>query len=153
MTTKRCCFSGHSKLYNNNLINEIKLEAENLIKNGITEFWVGNYGDFDKISTLAINILKKDYPYIKLLLIIPYITKEIELNKNYYYKNYDEILIANISYNTPAKFKIIKTNKYMVDNCDYMICYIKKSFGGAYQTYSYALKHCTFIKNLYKKDE
>lgn len=147
----RCCFSGHSKIYNNNLIDTIKLQAELLIANGITEFWVSNYGDFDKLSAIAIKQLKNIYPYVKLLLVIPYVTKEIDLFKNEYYKTYDEILIAEIPYNTPYKCKIIKSNQFMVDNCDFMICYIKNHFGGAYQTYNYALKHHKIIKNLYKK--
>ncbi len=76
---KICCFAGHSKLYGKEDIYENLLSAiEHLItEENITEFWVGNYGDFDNLSAKAVRVLKDKHPDIQLNLVIPYLTKEI----------------------------------------------------------------------------
>ena len=51
---------------------------------------------------------------------------------------FDNILVADVPENTPRKFHLVKGNEYMVDNSDYLICYINHSWGGAYRTYTYA---------------
>ena len=111
-----CSFSGHSKLYNTGEIYEHLLSViEALITDeNIREFWVGNYGAFDRLSAKAVKELKNKYPNIQLNLVIPYLTAEINKHKEEYYKEYDSILIAEIPEKTPKKVQIIKCNQYMV---------------------------------------
>ena len=137
---KRCCFAGHREVLDGETKNKIKEIAVKLIKgHNVTEFWVGNYGRFDACAALAIRELKDGgYPEIKLNLIIPYLTKEIENHQELYHKNYDKVTVADLPLTTPKKFWIIKANEYMVDNSDFLICYIDHDYGGAYRTYSYA---------------
>ena len=149
--SKKCCFAGHSKIYNSDEI-YIKLLAciENLItKEDVSVFWVGNYGRFDALAAKAVQNLKTKYPHITLELVIPYLTKEIDENKEYYYQSYDHILIADISQNTPKRFYISRCNEYMVDKSDFIICYVKNSWGGASKTLDYAKrKNYIVILNL-----
>jgi uncharacterized phage-like protein YoqJ len=84
--------------------------------------------------------LKTIYPFIKLTLVIPYLTEKTNGNKDFYYKTYDDIVIAEIPENTPYKFKILKCNEYMVSHSDFLICYVIRSWGGAVKTLEYALK-------------
>jgi len=137
-----CCFAGHSEIYNNDLVfNMIMDKAEELItQKNINEFWVGNYGTFDHISAAAIRKLKEKYPDILLILIIPYLTKEINEYREQYYRNYDEMVIAEIPEKTPKKYRILKTNEYMIDNSDYLICFVNHSWGGAAKALEYAEK-------------
>ncbi len=139
---KICCFAGHSKLYGKEDIYENLLSAiEHLItKENITEFWVGNYGDFDNLSAKAVRVLKDKHPDIQLNLVIPYLTKEINEYREQYYKSYDNILIADIAEKTPGNLKIIKSNQYMVQNSCTLVCYVEHSFGGAAKTLEYAKK-------------
>ena len=70
---KRCCFAGHGKICPTDDISD---NLANLIEKLITEenvsdFWVGNYGDFDKLSAKAVRNLKVKYPNIQLNLVIP----------------------------------------------------------------------------------
>lgn len=147
----RCCFAGHSDLYDRIVVSEIKKAAEKLVtKCGVNEFWVGNYGDFDTCSVTAIKELKKSYPHITIDLVIPYLTKSINEYRELYYEKYDHILMANVPENTPKRFYITKSNEYMVDNCDFMICYIQKNWGGAYRTYMYAERKGLKIFNVAK---
>ncbi len=42
--------------------------------------------------------------------------------------------------NTPKKVQILKCNEYMVKTCDFMICYVQYSWGGAAKMLEYAKK-------------
>lgn len=135
---RRCCFAGHSVIEDYNIREMIKRKSIEVIeKYGVNEFWVGNYGAFDSCAMSVINELKNLYD-IKLNLVIPYLTKEINENREWYYKNYDNILIADIVEGIPGKYKILECNQYMIDQCVYLICYVKYSWGGAAKTIEYA---------------
>lgn len=149
---KRCCFCGHSNIWNSGVNERIRNVAEDLIVNhGIKDFWVGNYGAFDSYAASAIRELKCQYKHIELDLIIPYITNPINEYKELYYKNYDNIIIADIPEGTPKRFHIIKANEYMINNSAYLICYIEWSWGGAAKTYEYAKKKNLQIFNVAEK--
>jgi len=145
-----CCFTGHSYIKDITLKEKIKKKAIELIENAaVNEFWVGNYGDFDNYVASAIRDLKEYYPDIQLNLIIPYLTKDINEYKELYYKKYDHIIMADMPLNTPQRYKIIKANQFMIDNCEHLICYIEHSWGGAAKTLEYAQnKHNLEIYNL-----
>lgn len=138
MKSKICCFAGHSEIYDFSIAEKTEKLVIKLIEQGVCEFWVGNYGGFDRLASSIVRKLKNNYSHIKLNLIIPYLTKEITENKLEFSAKYDCILIADIPENTPKKFYIIKTNEYMINNSDYLICYVSHSWGGAYKTYEYA---------------
>ena len=45
-----CCFAGHSQI-DDEFQDRLKFEIEQLILNkGVNEFWVGNYGAFDRAA-------------------------------------------------------------------------------------------------------
>lgn len=138
---RRCCFAGHSKLYNTDEIYaELIKHIERLIvEENVSEFMVGNYGNFDSLSAKAVRHFKHKYPEISLVLVIPYLTKTINEYKEMYYKNFDTILMADIPENIPQKLRILKCNEYMVNNSDFLICCIEHS-GGAYKTLEFAEK-------------
>ena len=137
-----CCFAGHSKIYHiDDLYDKlVALINELITSHNISEFYVGNYGDFDKLCAKAVRSLKEKYPHIQLTLVIPYLTSEINEYREEYYKKYDGIIMADLPDNVPKKLKIIKCNEYMVNSSDFIICYVKKNMGGAYKTVEYAKK-------------
>ena len=135
-----CCFTGHSKISaKDDVYEKLKSIIVKLIKEkNVCEFFVGNYGDFDALSAKAVREIKKDFSDVKLILVIPYLTAEIENNKEYFYSHFDAILIADIPENTPERYRIIKCNQYMTDKSEYIVTYIRYSTGGAIKTYQYA---------------
>ena len=136
---KVCCFAGHNKVYGDDMRNKVKETTEMLIKNeNVKKFLVGNYGGFDKCCAAAVRELKKTYSDITLDLIIPYVTKNMNDYKDLYYENYDCIVMADIAASTPARYRIVKANRYMVDKSDFLICHINHSWGGAAETLRYA---------------
>lgn len=137
---KICCFAGHSELYDTEKIYmRLVSKLDELIeKENVNEFWVGNYGTFDKLSAKAVRELKRKHKQIQLNLVIPYLTSEINELKELYYNNYDNIIVADIPEKTPKKVQIIKCNQYMVTKSQFLICYVKHLWGGAAKTLEYA---------------
>ena len=145
-----CCFAGHSEIYDSDIIYRqlISVLNELIEKEHINEFLVGNYGSFDKLSAKAVREIKSKYPKIKLNLIIPYLTSEINEFKESYYKNYDNILVADIPSEIPKKLHIIKCNQYMIEKSQFLICYVNHSWGGASKTLEFAKRKNIKIINL-----
>ena len=140
MSDKICCFAGHSDVYgSDNLQTDVYNKCEELItEKGVNFFWVGNYGGFDKLAARTIRELKEKYPNIKLELILPYVTRSINDYEEIYYKDYDNMAIADMPEKTPVRFRILKCNQYMVNCSDFLIAYVNHSFGGAAKTLEYA---------------
>ena len=106
---------------------------EELIHNGCTVFYDGNYGAFDKKCASAVLQLKHKYPHIKLICI-----------STYYH--YDGSILPEIE-ELHYKQKIVKRNEWIVDNCDILVCHIEETYkSGAYRTLKYAQKQ---TNNLY----
>lgn len=143
-----CCFAGHAAIANPKNIEQTLCDIieKLIIHENVNEFWVGNYGDFDRLSALCVQKMKKQYPGIKLVLVIPYLTDKMKGNPEYYRKMFDEILMANIPERTPRQLRIIACNQFMIDECAWLICYVRHS-GGAEKTLDYA-KKCQTIQVL-----
>lgn len=140
--SKRCCFAGHGKnCYTHDIYdNLVNLIEKLIVEENVSEFWVGNYGRFDGISAEAVRSLKERYPDIRLNLVIPYLTSEMNEYKELYYNNYDDIVIADLPEGMPERVRILKCNEYMVNCSDFMVCYVNHSWGGAVKTLKYAQK-------------
>ncbi len=144
----RCCFAGHSEIYDVNVEEITRIAAVKLIEECmVREFWVGNYGQYDKLAASIVRKLKKQYTHIKLVLVIPYLTKEINENAFEYKNKYDEIIVADIQPNTPVRYRLLKANEYMIDKCEYLLAYVKHSWGGAAKTLKYAQRKQKIIIN------
>ncbi len=149
---KRCCFAGHREIQDRNVEETVGKMVEQLIAmHGVNEFWVGNYGAFDSLAAMAVRKLKKTYTNIRLNLVLPYLTKDIVEDEEWYWQKFDTILMADIPLSTPKKFHILKTNEFMVDNTAFLICYITRSWGGAIHTFEYAERKGRTIWNVADK--
>ena len=152
MNIKRCCFAGHSIIYDDTLVEKIIKKAEYLITEyNVKEFWVGYYGNFDSYSANAVRELKKKYKDIKLICVVAYLSTLEGERGQLMITKFDNIIVSNIPEKTPMPYRILKTNEFMVNNSNFLICYIKNEWGGAYKTYEYAKRKNIEIFNLYKK--
>ena len=135
-------FCGHGKInYGDKIKKELKSEIEKAIKKGESIFLLGGYGKFDLLAAYAIKELKIKYPYIKSILVIPY------LNRIYDKNLYDESIYPSLE-NFPKKFAIIKRNEWTVNKSDIIIAYVEHNWGGAAKTLEYAYKKKIKIINL-----
>lgn len=135
-----CCFAGHGKwVYGEDVKKKLLETCEDLIvRFGVREFWVGNYGDFDKLAAFSVRLLKEKYSHICLNLVVPYLTKEINEYSEQYYARYDQIVMAEVPERTPKRVQILKCNQYMVNQSEFLVAYVQGSFGGAAKTLEYA---------------
>ena len=74
MNGKACCFIGHSRIWKEpNLEPALAAAVEwHITEYGVTEFLVGNYGDFDRMAARAVKEAKIQHPGIHLYLMLPY---------------------------------------------------------------------------------
>ena len=114
---------------------------------GISTFYVGGYGAFDRIAGAAVKAAKTRFPEIRLYLLIPYhpAVRPVVLSEGYdgsYYPPLESV---------PQRFAIVKANQYMVKSCDAVICYASYP-GNSKSLLEYAkkreVKEKLIIKNL-----
>ncbi len=138
--SKCCTFAGHSTAPDT-LKSELITVVTDLVDNkGVSTFYVGNHGRFDAMSASAVRTVKQSHKDVKLILVVPKMNSTIENHKDYYADMYDELLIPAESDAAHYKAMITVRNKWMVENSDYIITYIRREHGGAYNTYKYAEK-------------
>ena len=117
--------------------NKLPKILEDLINKGYTIFYDGHYGAFDEKCAHAVLQLKHKYPHIKLIRILTYYHHEKKWNLP---SCYDGSIYPDLEKIHP-KAKIIKRNKWIVDNSDILICHICETYkSGAFNTVKYARK-------------
>lgn len=137
-------FCGHKDdIYKKDTEEKLYEILEELIKKGANEFLLGGYGSFDSLAAVTVRNLKKKYPDIKSVLVIPYINREC-----------DEFLYDCSWYpdleNVPKRFAISKRNECMVNKSDVVVAYVQYGYGGALNTLEYAKRKGKEIINLAK---
>ena len=141
---KTCCGFGHRKLHESaeNVTDKLYNVILNLIsEENVSEFMTGEMGDFDTCFSSAVKRAKKLYPNIKLILVMPYFQNKVNTNKDYYETFYDDIIIPDEAFGCYYKTAITKRNRWMIDNSEYVVSYIRKDHGGAFTAVSYAVRH------------
>lgn len=131
MKEKTCFFTGNRNISNkdyeqifylNTIISEILIKEKE-----VTYFKVGIDREFDIIAILSIIKIKKAYPNIRLILVMPYKTPLINWNKKIYniaIQNADEIIYIPEYY---TKDYIFKRNNKLIENSDYCIAYLRRN--------------------------
>ena len=135
---KKCCAFGHRELYRN-IDEDLKGIIIKLIENeGVTMFMTGGIGQTDGKFSSIVRGLKLTYKQIKLVLVNPYFSGELNTNKEYYEIMYDAVIIPDELAGCHYKSAITKRNRRMIDECDYVIDCTYRDFGGAVNAINYA---------------
>ena len=125
-------FCGHKNVYQTERVSQqVKQIVSSLVKEGADTFLLGGYGSFDSIAAITVRELKKDYPGLRSILVLPY------LNRDYDASLYDESVYPPIE-DVPKRFAISRRNEWMVDKADVIIAYVDHDWGGAAATLRYA---------------
>ena len=124
-----CTFFGHADA-KEEIIPALRKEIINLIENkNVDTFYVGNHGHFDFYAETVLKELSEIYPHIKYSVVLAYLPRGSE---GEYYDFSNTIYPEGIE-KAPLKYAIIKRNKWMIDNSDFVITYVKRVVGGAAQ--------------------
>lgn len=126
MEAKTCFFIGHRDAP----VSLRPLLAEAVERHfaayGVSDFIVGHYGRFDAMAAWAVREAKRRHPEVMLTLLIPYYPFRglAELAKNYDATFYPPGLET-----VPKPFAIVRANEYVIQTCDYLICYDRGQIG------------------------
>lgn len=142
-----CCFTGHRKVYQNEMIEVVYRlgdEIEGLIDIGVNNFISGGALGFDTIAALSVILLRAQGNRIRLIMALPCMEQDklwSEEDREIYaliLKLADEV-----RYIYAGEYKkgcMRDRNKYMVDNSSYCISYLRRGRSGTSQTVAYAQK-------------
>ena len=152
ISMKTCCGFGHRTI-----TEKIEKDLYSVILKAAQEncelFYTGAMGDFDMLFSSSVRRAKLIFPNIKLICVKPYFTNELNINKEYYYTAYDDLIIPSELLDVHYKAAIKARNRWIVDHSDLIICYITHDFGGAADTIKYAKRQSKPIINLYRKQD
>ncbi len=145
-TVDTVCFTGHRRIENER-ISEISAMLERtlriLISHGITRFLAGGALGFDTIAALTVLDLKKEFPNIRLELILPcrsqtkFWSDDDRALYQRILKSADSSVFLHDSYTADCMHD---RNRRLVDDCDICVAFLEYSGGGTAYTVSYALK-------------
>lgn len=144
MQNKVCCFTGHRSIKKsevellNYLLNEVITE---LINEGVNSFICGGALGFDTLAELEVLKQKEKFENIKLILALPcknqdewWDEKDKEVYRNII-NLADEVVYISEKYKKGCMFE---RNRYMVDNSQYCVSYLRRNESGTSYTVKYA---------------
>lgn len=119
-----CAFFGHRDAPSE-IRDGIKETVIDLIEErGVTKFYVGNNGDFDRMALSVLKELSEVYPQIDYYVVYAYLPeKDGEVFEHTIYPEGIEAV--------PKRFAIDYRNKWIVGQADIVVAYVRRSFGGA----------------------
>lgn len=139
---KVCCLFGHRDC---SALDESRLKwaLEEQISKGVYTFYVGNQGKFDAAARRILKKLQKEFPYLQYAVVLAYLPE-----KRDDYEEYSDTIYPEGLESVPQKFAILKRNQWMVTQADVCVCYISRTWGGAYNSVLTAKKRGVEIINL-----
>lgn len=137
MNPKTCFFIGHRDAPET-IRNKIAEAIEQcIIDYGVAQFFVGQYGRFDRMVARQLIEMKKCYPQITLFLLLPYhpaerpVTAPLGFDGTYYPEGMQGV---------PHRLAIVRANRYLVDHSDCLIAYVCHPASNARELLDYAKK-------------
>ena len=154
MKEKTCCFTGHREIEDadkDTLKAALDAAIRDLIARGYRYFGAGGALGFDTLAASAVLSLKKEYPDIALILVLPC------PNQTRYWKSedvaaYEEIMrrADKCVYTSDHYFNgcMQRRNRYLVDHSSACIAYLRRESGGTAYTVEYAKAQGVAVKNI-----
>lgn len=125
-------FCGHSHVNDADELNEwLNKVLDQLIVEGADRFYLGGYGDFDRMAAEAVKAKKDERPDIEMALVTAY------LNRHADGESYDYMIYPTLK-DVTQRSAIPKRNEWMVDSADVVVAYVTHERGGAAKTLEYA---------------
>ena len=90
----------------------------------VTGFYVGNHGNFDRIVLSVLKELNDLYPQIRYAVVLAYLTQNTD-------EDYSNTVYPESIESVPKRFAIDFRNKWMLQQADIVVAYIRRSIGGA----------------------
>ena len=154
MDVKSCFFIGHREA-DERLLPKLEFTIERLIaEENARYFYVGGYGGFDRVAATAVKHAKQKYPDITLMLVLPYHPAERPVDTP---DGFDGTYYPDGLENTPRRYAIVRTNRIMVDICDWLVCYVRHGASNSGNLLEYgqrqADKGLIQIRNIWESED
>lgn len=146
-----CTFFGHKDTPEK--IEPILMSAlEQLIKtHGVTMFYVGNNGAFDRIVRRALQEAKRIHKRIDYAVVLAYRPFKKSSSENDI--DYSDTIYPHILEDTPLKYAIDRRNRWMIDKSSYVLTYVRHNIGGAAKFKEIAERKGLIVINLADVEE
>lgn len=132
-----CFFIGHREAPDSLLLT-LDIEVErHITEYGVTDFVVGNYGQFDSLAAKCVKTAKKRHPEVTLTLLLPYHPYDRPTPTP---PGFDDTFYPPGMETVPKRAAIVRANRYMVDHSNYLIAYVWHSASNAQNLLEYAEK-------------
>lgn len=133
-----CFFIGHREAPDS-LLPELSAEIErHITEYGVTDFVVGGYGRFDALAASCVEAAKKRHPEVTLTLLLPYHPYDRPTPTP---PGFDNTFYPPGMESVPKRVAIVRANRYMVDQSDYLIAYAWHPASNARDLVEYARRH------------
>lgn len=132
--SKTCFFIGHRDAPESLGPELAELVERHIVEYGVREFVVGRYGRFDQMAARAVQEAKQRYPDVRLVYLRPYHPAERPVETP---KGFDGSFYPFVTESVPKPLAIVRANRYMVDNSDFLIAYACRP-GNARELVEYA---------------
>ncbi len=140
MTKFTCSFSGHREMVDLDyfLLDRV---IKNLINEGCYKFFCGMAKGFDLAA--AESVLAQRKKGVQLVALVPcaeqsrYYSAVDKARYDRILRECDETITFSETY---FKGCMQQRDRFLADNCDVLVCYLRKKSGGTYYTVSYARK-------------
>lgn len=121
-----CTFFGHRDCPNSlrpSILNALHdlIETKN-----VSEFYLGNQGNFDYLTLSVLRELSNYYPHIHYTIVLAYLPKPGERFGSH------SIFPEEVE-KAPRRFAICQRNRWMIERADWVVAYVTHSWGGAAQ--------------------
>ena len=137
-----CTFFGHrdcTELDKNRVYEAI----EKAINEDVDVFLVGHQGRFDRMVYACLKQLRISYPQIQVGVVFSRLPEKKDEN----WETGDTIFPEAVE-NGPPKFAIHRRNRWMLQQADAVVCYVRVPWGGAYKFAALAYKKGKQVINL-----
>ena len=111
MNGKVCFFIGHRDTPEH-VYPALEQAVEQLITQGVTEFYVGNHGSFDRMAARGVIAAKQHHPQVRLTMLLAYHPGERPVTLP---PAFDGSLYPPGMENVPRRFAIPRANRWMVE--------------------------------------
>lgn len=130
-----CFFIGHREAPDRVFPSLLETIECHITEYGVSEFVVGQYGNFDRLAIRALIQAKQQHPRITLMLMTPYYParKAVKLPEGF-----DALFYPPNLETVPKRLAIVRANRYMVEYSNYLIAYIWHPASNARELLEYA---------------
>lgn len=132
---KKCFFIGHRESPAEVWPALVDAVEHHIEQYGVLDFYVGSYGNFDRLAARAVILAKQTHPEITLSLLLPYhsVERTGELppgfDGSYYPVGMETV---------PRRFAIVRANRYMIEQAEFLIAYVRHPASNAEKLVEYA---------------